>query len=694
MRKASLRRLGGALALVGALASAGALPARAGAPIIAQQGGAPLKLGTSWYPEQWPESRWDADLSQMEAAHIGVVRLAEFAWSALEPREGEFDFGWLDRAIAAAHRHHMDVVLGTPTAGPPAWLTGRYPDVLRVDEDGSTAKHGNREHFSFASRRYRTFARRIAEQMAERYGHDPRVIGWQIDNEIWRFSFDPDAIAGWHAWLARKYGTVDALNDHWTTRYWSQTYDSFDQVPAQTTVGNPGLLLDWRRYATDVWSDYVANQTSAIRAHADPRQWITTNSHSYPHEANFDSYAIHRQLDMAAWDDYAPDGHYDWMLNSMQHDIVRGFKRADYWVMETQPGFANWAPVNRVLDKGQMREMAWQAVGHGADAVLYWQWRSALNGQEQDSGTLAGPDGKPVPAYQEAARIGAEFAAAGPALAGTTPHADVAVIQDYPSRWSLDLQRHGKDFDPIAELLAFYRPLKLQAQVVDVVGIDAPLAGYRLVVVPSLAVLTPEEAAHLADYVRGGGHLVLGPRTGMKDGYNALSVEREPGALAGLLGAHVEQYYALDDAAPVEGEAAGAHIWAETLDLDAPDAQAMLRWAPSNGWLDGQPAVVTRAVGKGRITYVGGWFDAPLLGKLAAGWLDQAGVAPRLAGLPEDVELGERSGGGRRIWVLVNHARQPRTVTLPAGWQDVLARTPANGPITLPPYGVALLSGH
>jgi beta-galactosidase len=167
----------------------------------AQQPAAPL-LGTAWYPEQWPESRWDADLTLMQQAHMNVVRVAEFAWSTLEPAEGQFDFTWLDHAIALAAKHHIAVVLGTPTAAPPAWLTTRYPQTLRVEEDGRRAEHGNRQQFSANDPKYRELAARIAHQMALRYGHNPNVLGWQIDNEIGAPTFDDSAKQQWHQWLA------------------------------------------------------------------------------------------------------------------------------------------------------------------------------------------------------------------------------------------------------------------------------------------------------------------------------------------------------------------------------------------------------------------------------------------------------------------------------------------------------------
>jgi len=409
----------------------------------------PILLGAAWYPEQWPDSQWDADLSLMEAAHIHLVRVGEFAWSAMEPSEGKYEFTWLDHAVELAAKHHMCVVLGTPTAAPPAWMTTKYPDTLRVDEDGVRDEHGNRQQFSFASPRYRKFAHEIAEKMADRYGHNSRVVGWQLDNEYASPSFDPEAKAQFHAWLKAKYGTIENLNNRWTTAYWSQTYDNFDEIPVREKDENPALLLEWKRFVSDTWKSYSENQISAIRPHADKRQFITTNTMGW--FDGFDEYTVHSVLDIASWDDYISSDTYDYFDNGARHDLTRGFKNKNFWVMETEPAFVNWRHINTPLEKGQVRDMAWQAIGHGSEAVEYWQWRSALNGQEEYHGVLVGADGTPVPVYDEVKQTGEEFEKAGKALEGTSPHSSVALINDYDSRWAINFQRHNIQFDPVVE---------------------------------------------------------------------------------------------------------------------------------------------------------------------------------------------------------------------------------------------------
>ena len=631
----------------------------------------------------------------MESGHLHLARIGEFAWSTMEPTEGNFDFVWLDHAIAMAAKHHIVIVLGTPTAAPPAWLTTKYPETLRVDNDGKRDEHGNRAQFSFTSPKYRYFAHRIAEKMAERYGHNPNVVGWQLDNEISSTSFDPETRSQFHAWLKVKYGTIDKLNKQWTTAYWSQTYNDFDQIPVHDKQENSALLLDWRHFVSDTWKSYCQNQVDAIRPHVDSRQFITTNTMGA--FDGFDAYTVHSVLDIAAWDDYVATTVYDPAFNGAAHDLTRGYKQKNFWVMETEPAFVNWRPNNNAINKGQMREMAWQAVSHGADAVEYWQWRAALNGQEQYHGTLAGVDGTAVPAYDEARQIGEEFERAGEALSGTTPQSSVAIIESFDSRWAIDFQRFNQAFNPFEELVDFYRPLREASQGVDLLPPSASLDRYKLVVAPALNLVTAKDAENLEAYVRQGGHLVLGPRSGMKNEYNATWQQRQPGPLADLLGGRVEAYYALDGNIAVSGEAGTgeAKIWAEFLSATSSDTKTLLTYGAANGWLDGKPAAISRQVGKGSVTYIGFWPDTKLLKALIANSVKAAAVTPFLTGVPEGVEVSERSGNGKTVLILINHNLTPEQVALPAGMKVLIGKSSSSvagsGSLMLEKYGIAVL---
>jgi beta-galactosidase len=666
----------------------------------AQQAGqpkmAPLHLGAAWYPEQWPESRWDADLTLMEQAHITFVRITEFAWSTMEPSEGHYELDWVERAVRMAEKHHIAVVLGTPSAAPPAWLTTKYPETLRTQEDGRKDQHGNRQQFNWANEKYRELAGKMAEQMAIRFGHDPNVIGWQIDNEYARESFDAETKAQFQAWLKAKYGTLDNLNARWTTSYWSQTYSDWSQIPIETAYGNPGLLLSWRRFVSDTWRSYQKVQLDKIKAHSDPRQFVTTNMMGF-FDA-YDHYTVSQDLDIATWDDYVGTGQLDPVSNGAAHDLTRGFLRKNFWVMETQPGFVNWSKDNNALNKGEVRAMAWHDIGHGADAVEYWQWRSALNGQEEYHGTLVGADGTPVPLYDEVAQLGREFEKAGPVLSGTGVHSEVAVLHSYDSRWAINWQRHNQAFDPKDALISYYGTLRALVHSVDIVSPSVSLSQYKLVVAPALNVLTDAQAKNLMDYVRGGGHLVLGQRSAMKNDDNGLQPERQPGPLTSMLGGRVEQFYALNEDVPVAGDwgTGSGKIWAEQLSVKDPQAHVLMRYGKSNGWLDGQPAAITRAIGKGSITYIGAWLDETTMNAAAKWMVKESGVQLLPVNLPTGVDLYVRSkevpgGGEKTVWILVNFGKDAATVTLPGSMSDVLGSGRV-GSVKLEQYGVAVLS--
>jgi len=659
--------------------------------VLLAQSPPPLLLGTAWYPEQWPESRWDADLALMQQAGIHMVRVGEFAWSRMEPEEGHYDLDWLDRAIAAAGKHSIFVVLGTPTAAPPAWLTQKYPETLRVSEDGRRAQHGNRQQFNWANPKYREMSRKNAEQMAKRFGHNPYVIGWQIDNEYAEVSFDPETQAQFQQWLKARYGTLDNLNARWTTAYWSQTYTAWDQIPIQVGYGNPGLLLSWMRFVSDTWRSYQKNQLDVIRANSDPRQFITTNTMGW--FDGYDHYTVEQDLDMAAWDDYVGEGHLDPVRNGATHDLTRGFKQKNFWVIETQPGFVNWADINNSLDKGEVRAMAWHDVGHGADAVSYWQWRSALNGQEQYHGTLIGSDGTPVPLYAEVTQVGKEFEKAGPVLAGTSIKSEVAILHSYDSRWAIQWQKHNNKYNPQDEIVSYYGPLRAIAQSVDIIPPAAPLTRYKLVVAPGLNVLSDTAAKNLISYVEGGGHLVLGQRSGMKHDDNSLQSERQPGPLVSLLGGRVEQYYALTQPVPFEGKwgRGESQLWAELLSTKDNDTEVLMRYGQSNGWLDGQPAAITRKVGKGRITYIGAWLDPKTMAEAAKWMAEDSGVKPAFGSVPSGVEVSRRYGAQSVVYVLINFSGTPQTISLPRAMTDVLEGGSKTA-VTLANYGVAVLS--
>jgi len=655
----------------------------------------PLLLGAAWYPEQWPESRWAADLELMEKAHLHVVRVGEFAWTAMEPQEGRYELDWLERAINLAGQHGIYVILGTPTAGPPVWMATKYPDILVTDSNGKQYAGPTRNHYNWNSERYRGFAREMDEQLSKRFGHNPYVIGWQIDNEYSNQSFDPATQAQFHAWLERRYGTIDKLNAAWTTAYDNQTYSAFDEVPLVNGTGdnNPGLWLDSKRFITDSLRGYQKVQIDAIRRFADPKQKITTNMMGW--YDLYDHYTIAQDLDIVGWDNPQVEGKFDPVRNGAPHDLMRGLKDQNYWVMETTAGPRGGGNASIQLDKGAMRAAIWADIGHGADLISYWQWRDALNGGEANHGALVDVDGQPDPIYAEYAQIGSEFEKAGPVLAGTTVDAHVAILQSYPSRWDIDWQKMNPAYNAIDALMSYYAPLHALGYSIDIVPPNRDLSKYKLVIAPGLEVLTQAESDNLTRYVKGGGHLVLGQRSAMKDENNSRWPQRQPGPLASLLGARVEQYTALRAPVAVSGDwgQSKSELFAEQLTVQAADVKVMMRYHAPNSWLDGELAAVTRKIGNGSFTYIGAWLDDAGTKRAVQWMLSESSLSPDVFAVPEGVEVYRRVAGDRSVFIVDNLSHAAQTILLPSEMKDALNDRMVHS-VELPVYGVAVLASE
>ena len=660
-----------------------------------------LHLGAAYYPEHWPEARWKEDIQLMRAAGLTVVRMAEFAWSTLEPSRGKYNFDWLDRAIALLAEAGIASVLGTPTAAPPAWLVQQSPDLLAVDENGRRVQFGNRCHYCVNSPEFHTATHQIVSALAEHFGNNPgacSVIGWQLDNEYNRVCYCERCQRLFQQYLAGKYGSLETLNDHWTTRYWSQTYSAWEQIPIPISGHNPGLMLEFKRFITESYRKFQKIQLDALRPHLLPGIWVTHNFMGW--FDGFDHYTLTQDLDIASWDWYIGTGHHDYLNSGGIHDLTRGFKRRNFWLIETQPGHVNWSPLNNDLNQGEARVMAWHAVAHGADAVLYWQWRSPLGGQEQYHGTLVDQSGQPRPFFDEVQRLGQEFAAMSPLIAGSCVKSRVALLNDYESRWAIQWQRHHQDFDYVAHFNTYYRPLAALNVSVDVLssrqltGIEQ-LDSYRLIIAPALHLVDNDVFTTLREYVARGGHLVLTLRSGMKDIYNSLLPSRQPGPFAEMAGVEVEDYFAIQDAIPVKGRwfEGQSTIWAERLKLreEGKSVEVIARYGKSNGWLDNQAAITVCPYGKGMVYYVGAYLDEAAQRKLLIKVLKTARIS--MIGTHPGVEVRTRlNPEGIEIYFVINHEPVEQTVWLPWPAQEHLTGSHTKSELKLGPYAVAILT--
>jgi beta-galactosidase len=588
-------------------------------------------------------------------------------------------------------------VLGTPTAAPPAWLTQAYPETLAVEETGLRAQHGNRCHYCVNSPQYHQHVKKIVSRIAEHFGSDPNVIGWQIDNEYNRVCYCDTCRKAFQQYLAEKYQTLEAINQRWSTAYWSQTYTDWRQIPLPVGGHNPGLLLEFKRFVTLSYRKFQKLQLDVLRPHLSEGVWVTHNFMGW--YDGYDHYAMAEDLDLASWDWYIGKGHHDYTVTGALHDLTRGFKRKNFWVMETQPGNVNWSSLNNTLNQGEGRAMAWHAVGHGADGFLYWQWRSALGGQEQYHGTLVDQSGQPRPFYEEVKQIGIELAKVADLLSGSTPTAKAAILFDYESRWSIQWQPHHEEFDYVEHLLTYYRQLIIRNMSVDIISADEKLDGYSLVICPSLIILNPQRIEHLNTFVKKGGKLVFTARCGMKDEYNALLPARQPGPFSEMTGVEVEDYFALDEPIPVKGNlfTGQAVLWAERLKTKAPYTTEIARYGSSNGWLDNQIAVTVRASGSGLIYYIGTVLDersqSILMDRITLmGTVKTVMAFPKGMLIP-GLEVCRRvTQDKKEIYILINHDKVEKKVPVPWPAKEHLTGSAGTGEYRIGPYGVAVMT--
>jgi beta-galactosidase len=651
-----------------------------------------LYFGVAYYPEHWPEKRWAEDIHLMQEAGINVVRMAEFAWSTMEPDVGKFNFSWLEHAIEKLAVAGIVSVLGTPTAAPPAWLVERYPDLLAVDEHGRRIQFGNRCHYCVNSAEFHQATLRIVQAMGEHFESNPNVIGWQIDNEYNRVCYCDRCRNLFHQFLADKYGSLDELNQRWTTAYWSQTYSAWEQIPIPIGAHHPSLMLEFKHFITASYRRFQRLQLEALRSHLQAGVWTTHNFMGW--YGGYDHYEMAADLDQASWDWYVGTGHHDYLTSGAVHDLTRGFKRRNFWLMETQPGNVNWHAKNTSLNQGEAIAMAWHAIAHGAEAVLYWQWRSALGGQEQYHGTLIDQSGKPRPFYADAQTLGKQIQSVSGMLAGSRIDASVAMLNSYASRWSIEFQRHHGDFDYVDHFNHYYHALAVNNISVDIISADEALDGYKLVIAPTLVILNEKRVTKLTNFVEMGGHLVLTIRTGMKDEFNALLPSRQPGALAKLAGVEVEDYYALDEFVPVEGKWLNgfSQQWAERLKLlDQQNAIPISSYGKSNGWLDGQIAMAVHPYGKGMVYTVGAYLDEAAQQTFVDHVLQTAGI--QVIKSEKDVEVLKRiDPAGKVILMVINHAAAERKFVLPWPALEHLTGQIIQNDLNLLPYATAILT--
>jgi beta-galactosidase len=639
-----------------------------------------MSIGSYYYPEQWPHENWARDIKKMAEVGFQFTHYGEFAWSFVEPEEGKFDFKWLDEAVALAHQNGIKVIMCTSTPTPPAWLAQEHPEILVVNAEGRTMQHGSRQQASWSSPVYRQYVQRMVEAIGQHYGQDSRIWGWQLDNEpshYGQYDYSPAAQASFRRWLQAKYQTLDALNKAWGTAFWSIRYSDFSQVliPNQKELPEqpaPAAVLDFKRFTADEANDFLSMQYNILRKHVAPTQWITTNL--MPEHVAVDPTRI-TGLDFLTYTKYLVAG-YDNGLGAQgfrlgsassigfANDLFRSFNGVT-GVMELQPGQVNWGRFNPQPLPGAVRMWIWHAFAGGNKFVCNYRFRQPLTGGEQYHYGIIGTDGvtpstsgleyikviKELAAVQQQYRPGAKAPAA-------YQRRQAAILYNADNRWEMDNQPQTNQWSTMLHLKHYYEALKQAGAPVDIITEAKDFTRYPVLIAPAYELLDKNLVERWRQYVQQGGHLVLTARTGQKDRTDRLWEAPWAGPILDLIGAKITLYDLLPESVTgtigSEGKTYQWNNWADVLE-PLPGTEV---WASyTNQFYSGKAAVVSRALGKGSVTYVGpdtddGELEEAVLRRV----YQRAGIA--VADLPPGVVLDWRDG----FWVGLNYSDKPYTM--------------------------------
>ena len=617
----------------------------------------PMRLGVCYYPEHWPEDWWADDARRMVEMGLTRVRIGEFAWSRIEPEPGQFDWGWLDRAIETLGNAGLGIILGTPTATPPKWLVDQMPDMIAVDAGGKPRKFGSRRHYCFSHLGYRAQSARITQAVAERYGNHPAIVAWQTDNEYGchdtAVSYSEAAQSGFRLWLAARYGDIAALNTAWGNVFWSQEYRSFDEVdlPNLTvTEPNPAHVLAFRRFSSDQVVAFNCTQVSILRQ-LSPGRDVTHNFMGF--FTQFDHHAVGADLDVSTWDSYplgfleqfwfsedeklryTRQGHPD--IAAFHHDLYRGCSKGRWAVMEQQPGPVNWARFNPAPLPGMVRLWTLEAMAHGAEFVSYFRWRQAPFAQEQMHAGLLRPDRIDDVGAHEARAAAADIETIG---ALGLPPKSVALIYGYEADWVTDAQPQGKSFSALRVSFEYYTALRKLGLDVDIIAPDTALDGYQMVVVPCLPIVPDALAARLIAF---SGPVLIGARTGSKTSEFAIPPALPPGPLQDWLGLKVIRVESLRNGFAYQGDGFAVRHWIETVETSNP---------PRARLDDGRGVWFSN---ERNDHYLACWPDAELLNRVIIQLTQSAAI--KTVTLPNDIRV-RRAG---RHWFAFNYGTQAAT---------------------------------
>jgi beta-galactosidase len=652
--------------------------------------------GGDYNPEQWPEEVWDEDVRLMREAGVNLVSLGIFSWAKLEPRPGEYDFGWLDRIISLLHENGVMVNLATATASPPPWLAKLYPESLPVTENGVVLHPGARQHYCPSSAAYRERAADLARRVAGRYKDHPALAMWHVNNEYGCHVAECycDASAGhFREWLQGRYGDLDSLNEAWGTAFWSQRYGEWGEIlppRAAPTFANPTQQLDFRRFSSDALLELFEMEKEILRE-ATPDVPITTNFMGFFKPADYWKWAARE--DVVSDDSYPdpadPEAHIG---AAMSRDLMRSLGDGAPWVlMEQTTVRVNWRERNVPKRPNEMRLWSYGAVARGAEGIMFFQWRQSKAGAEKFHSAMV-PHVKPEDSrsWREVTRLGAELGKLD-GLLGARGEAECAILLDWESWWALELDSKPSAAVRMLEgVYSFYKPLFEANVPVDFAHPGSDLSSYRLVIAPNLYLVTDESVENLRRFVADDGTLLMSFFSGIVDGQDHIRLGGYPAPFRELLGIQIEDFIPMAAGERNRLDAQDGPyecvLWADLIHLESAEALATY----TDGFYAGTPAVTRNIYGEGVAYYLGTRPEEGYTKSLLQRVYGEAGVRPTL-GVPPGVDAVRRKTADASFLFVLNHNEEAVEIRLPNPGRDLLTGEEHDSMLLLEPLEVAIL---
>ena len=659
--------------------------------------------GGDYNPDQWLDRPdiLEQDIEYMKEAGITLVSVGIFAWAALEPEEGKYNFGWLKDILDKLHAAGVSVLLATPSGARPAWMSLKYPEVLRV-RNGVRNNHGNRHNHCLTSPVYRSFVTKMNTRLAETFGTHPAVVGWHISNEYGGDCQCELCQEAFRGWLKNRYQTLDNINHAWWTAFWAKTYTDWNQIRSPESIGETaicGMILDWRRFVSDQTRDFFRNEIAPIRK-LTPNLPVSINTMTLFEGLDYSSFKD--DVDFFGFDAYPMWGgksDYDVAIETaLTYDQVRGYGNRVWSLMECTPSQVNWQDICRMKRTGLHPLVSLQAVAHGSDTVMMFQWRKGRGAFEKFHGAVVGHDAtNKTRVFKEVKQVGAMLKDIK-SVVNAEVKSEVAVIFDQQARWALDgAQGPRKNKDYCGVVKEHYEALYKMGLNVDVIDCDKPLDGYRIVVAPYLYMVREGIKEKLEAYVKNGGTLVVGFFSGLVDESDLCFLGGAPGPIRALCGVWAEETDALYDGQtntvrmekgnPLGMEGEYACSWmCDILNLEGASAVASY----ASDYYEGTPAVTVNRFGSGKTYYIATRMEQKFYDEFYKALVKDAGAAPVIDELPDGVLATRRVKGDQEYVFVMNFSREERQVNVPEGI-DLLTGKETGGRITLYDNGASVI---